>query len=83
MLLTPSGIPLGLLEQRIITREEKNSNKTHREKRNRPIEEKESYRWLETMKTAAQNAPSNAALVHIADREGDCDSHHATDLPFP
>ena len=72
LLLTPSGIPLGVLAQSVITRDEKNTaGKTHQEKRNRPIEEKESYRWLETMNTAAQNAPAHASLVHIADREGD------------
>lgn len=72
LLMTTNGIPIGLLAQSISTRRENNSaGKTHREKRNRPIEEKESYRWLQTMKTAAQNAPTNARLVHIADREGD------------
>ena len=72
ILLTPCGIPLGLLAQSVNTREENNSaGKTHQEKRDRPIEEKESYRWLETMRTAAQNAPAQASLIHIADREGD------------
>jgi hypothetical protein len=44
---------------------------TKAEKRMRPIEEKESFRWLETMNIAAENAPKNVDLVHIADREGD------------
>ena len=30
-----------------------------------------SFRWLETMEVAAQNAPAGVKLVHIADREGD------------
>jgi len=72
MLLTPEGIPLGLLGQSVITREESGAEPmTHCEKRQRPIEEKESYRWLKTMQTAARNAPEQAQLVHIADREGD------------
>lgn len=72
LLLTPDGIPVGLLAQKATTREEKNTaEKSHHQKRSRPIEEKESYRWLETMKMAAQNAPSQVKLVHIADREGD------------
>ena len=72
ILLTPDGIPLGLLDQSAITRVENNSRQqSHEEKRARPIEEKESYRWLETMQTAALNAPQHATLVHIADRECD------------
>ena len=72
ILLTPDGIPLGLLAQSSVTREENNSRGQSREdKRARPIEEKESFRWLETMRTAAANSPERATLVHIADREGD------------
>lgn len=72
ILLTPEGIPLGLVGQSVITRtEEKTKGLTHKEKRSRPIEEKESNRWLETMRTAKQNAPKQATLVHVADREGD------------
>ena len=72
ILLTPDGIPLGLLGQSAVTREESNSRQMSREeKRARPIEEKESFRWLETMRTAASNAPGQTTLIHIADREGD------------
>ena len=72
MLLTTDGIPMGIIAQSVITRTEKDSReKTHQEKRMRRIEEKESYRWLETMRSAAENAPGQARLVHIADREGD------------
>jgi predicted nucleotidyltransferase len=72
LLMQPDGIPLGLLSQSTVTRAENNSRgKSRAEKRARPIEEKESFRWLETMQTAAQNAPKQAKLIHIADREGD------------
>jgi len=72
LLTETNGFPHGLLAQSVITRAENSTAaKTHQEKRARPIEAKESNRWLETMKTAAQNAPRNAKLVHIADREGD------------
>ena len=72
LLMTPDGIPLGLLDQSTITREESNSrDKTREEKRTRPIEEKESNRWLETMRMAAENAPEQATVIHITDREGD------------
>ena len=72
LLLTPDGTPLGLLDQSAITREKNNSrDKTEKEKCSRPIAEKESHRWLETMQTAAANAPKQVSLIHIADREGD------------
>ena len=71
VLFTPVGVPIGLMEQRVSTRLERKSEKSDHEKRSRPIEEKESYRWLETMKTAAANAPEGAKLIHICDREGD------------
>jgi hypothetical protein len=69
--LTPDGIPIGLLAQSINTRKDKTDTRTKDQRRRRPIEEKESYCWLETMKTSAENAPCNASLIHIADREGD------------
>ena len=71
VLMTQIGVPIGLLSQSVTTREESKSEKSHHEKRIRPIEEKESYRWLETMETASANAPVGAKLIHITDREGD------------
>jgi hypothetical protein len=72
LLATPSGVPIGLASQSYITRSEASSTKqSPSEKRRRPIEEKESYRWLETMACASKNAPANSKLIHIADREGD------------
>jgi hypothetical protein len=68
--LTLEGIPLGLLTQSQSTRTEKDERSAS-EKQRRPIEEKESYRWLETMEEAAANAPENVKLIHICDREGD------------
>jgi hypothetical protein len=71
ILMTRLGVPIGLISQNVTTREEAKNEKSHHEKRIRPIEEKESYRWLETMKTASANAPQGAKLIHITDREGD------------
>jgi hypothetical protein len=71
LLLTTQGIPLGVVAQSVITREEPTDERSHYEKRIRPFKEKESYRWYQAMETAAQNAPENSRLIHIADREGD------------
>jgi hypothetical protein len=71
LLLTTDGIPLGLLDQSVFTRAIRADYTPREQKRARPIEEKESYRWLETMHTATENAPKQAEIVHIADREAD------------
>jgi len=71
VLFTPMGVPIGMMEQRVSTRMEKKNEKSDHEKRSRPIKDKESYRWLETMKRAATNAPEGVKLIHICDREGD------------
>jgi hypothetical protein len=40
-------------------------------KKNRPIEEKESNRWLETMETVGGSREVGTKIIHICDREGD------------
>jgi hypothetical protein len=69
--VTPEGIPIGIVEQSVHTRSKAKIAGTREEKKARPIEEKESYRWLETMERAAARAPVGAKLIHVADREGD------------
>lgn len=71
LLTTTQGIPIGVIAQSVTTRKEPVDQRSHHEKRMRKIEEKESFRWLETMEIAAKNAPQNAELIHITDREGD------------
>jgi len=71
LLMDLSGVPLGVLCQSVTTRPEPKLPGTHSEQRKRPIEDKESYRWLETMSEAAENAPKGVKLIHVADREGD------------
>jgi truncated hemoglobin YjbI len=39
--------------------------------RNRPIEEKESNRWLETMENAERDIGDDIKILHVCDREGD------------
>jgi hypothetical protein len=72
MAITVDGVPLGVLSQQISTRpQRKDESATKSQKRLRPIEEKESYRWLETMTEANTYVPSNVNAIHICDREGD------------
>ncbi|MBC8080928.1 MAG: IS4 family transposase [Gorillibacterium sp.] len=66
--LTPDGIALGLLDQSIWARDPEQRGKR---KTNRPIEEKESNKWLQSMEASAHNFPRNIRLVHMGDREAD------------
>jgi hypothetical protein len=70
--LTTEGTPLGIVTQTAETREEA-SNKTMSayEKSKRPIEENESFRWLETIRTSLAAMPKNVNIITICDREGD------------
>jgi len=65
-----NGIPIGLLDQKTYARpflQQLNSRNRHKT----PIEEKESYRWLETMRNSIQNDKNPSRFVTIADREAD------------
>jgi hypothetical protein len=44
---------------------------TAKEKADRPIEEKESYRWLKTLQESIQDLPEGVTPIAICDREGD------------
>jgi len=70
--VTPEGLTLGLLSQTSWTREiRSDTSENHDQKKGRGIEEKESYRWLETMTESEKNMPAGAKVIHICDREGD------------
>lgn len=67
LLLGTDGVPLGLFDQRIYARQ----NKQKRSKSYAPIEEKESGRWIESVKTIASKAPTEIDYTIIGDREAD------------
>lgn len=70
--VTPEGLVLGLLEQTADTREiRKDETASHDKKKRRPIEEKESFRWLTTMEQSSRAIPPEVKLIHVCDREGD------------
>jgi hypothetical protein len=68
--VTPKGIALGLLDQHIWTRDPEERGK-RTEKRQKPIEEKESYKWLRSMDKSSLGIPKGIRLVHVGDREAD------------
>ncbi|HIF34630.1 MAG: IS4 family transposase [Pirellulaceae bacterium] len=74
LVLTPGGIPLGLASAKFWTRKKFKGTRALRGKVNLtriPIEEKESYRWLENVRHATQLLHNASRCVHIGDRESD------------
>jgi hypothetical protein len=68
--VTPSRCCLGVLDIQTWTRDELNSKGKRKQ---RPIEEKESYRWIKGYQVANEiaHAAPNTIIVAISDREGD------------
>jgi hypothetical protein len=73
--VSDSGEPLGVLHQHTWVREApplpKKERSAQQRRRNQPIEEKESYRWLTTLSAAEAQVAERVHLVQVADREAD------------
>jgi len=73
--LSVEGTPLGIVDQRFIDRKSFHG-KNHEESRkirnwNRPIEEKESIRWIDVVKKSHSLDFCKTEIIHVADRECD------------
>jgi hypothetical protein len=70
--LTSNGLPLGLLDVQSWARDDEQFGSKN-ERKNRPIEEKESNKWLMSYEAVAQaqRLLPNVTLVNTGDREGD------------
>jgi hypothetical protein len=70
--LTPSGVPLGLIDIQVWARDPRASGQA-KQRKQRPIEDKESLRWLTSYRRTAEvrRLCSNTRLVNLADREAD------------
>lgn len=79
---TPERVPLGILAQATWVRDPETYGKKPDHKQ-RPIEEKESLRWLEsvTRVSEARKACPNTRFVSIADREADIYDLFAMERP--
>jgi hypothetical protein len=71
MALSTEGVPFGLVSQYYETRKEAKLKLSAAEKAARPIEEKESYRWLEMLEESTKDIPEDIKVITICDREGD------------
>lgn len=70
--VTPERLPLGVWDSEIYARDEKKHGQS-KKRQNKPIEEKESFRWLKGYRDTcelAQKAP-NTMIIACTDREGD------------
>jgi len=66
-----TGEIYGLLAQKLWTRPPEDFGKSDTKRSKLPIEEKESYKWLETLENAEPSFSEDTQVVHICDREGD------------
>ena len=71
MASTTQGVPLGILDQQIWTRNPKTKKKKKNQKANSTILNKESKRWLTGLVTTELAIPSTTTVVTVTDREGD------------
>ena len=72
--VTVEGLPLGLTAAKIWTRKKFKGSKSLQRKVNPtriPIEDKESYRWIQNLRESTALADDPARLVHVGDRESD------------
>jgi len=67
---TVQGLPLGLLYLEIWKRD-KIQQYTKNELKKIPIEKKESYKWIKSMKKAHEIVPDNISVINVCDREAD------------
>lgn len=70
LVLTREGLPLGVLDQRVWAREAGALGQRHA-RRERPPEEKESWRWRVGVERTQEKLPQDVEALWIADRESD------------
>jgi hypothetical protein len=71
--LSTDGVPLGILNQKLWTRTKPTGHVTQSGKNitRIPIEEKESFRWIEAMRNVSGMIENRSRVVHVGDRESD------------
>lgn len=73
--ITLEGLPLGLLDQKIFSRPEFSEEIKEIKKRSHnialPIEEKESIKWIDSLKNSNNFGLKNVKIVTVCDREAD------------
>jgi hypothetical protein len=70
LILTPEGLPLGVLVQNMWVRPQDEPEK-EKDETYIPIEEKESYKWLANLEKTVELTPEGVQVVSVCDREAD------------
>ena len=71
LVITPDGLPLGGLAQEIWRRDPDAPVLSKAERQRRPIEAKESYKWITALRETARYTPEEVEVVSVCDREAD------------
>jgi len=66
-----AGFPVGYSNIKIWNREFGQENKNERDYKSLPIEEKESYKWIEGVENSSWLCDKCSCVTHVMDREGD------------
>ena len=66
--VTPSGQPLGILTQAFLERPIGEPAHMPSEARKQPIEEKESYHWVQAFEKTIELSPAGVQVVTVCDR---------------
>ena len=69
--VTAEGVPLGFLHQDIWARDKKLSGLSKSMRQLKPIEDKESYKWLKAVREQSRLLGDNKHIVAVCDREAD------------
>jgi hypothetical protein len=69
--ISECGEVFGLVAQKIWNRPVEGHGQSITRSFYSPIEEKESYKWLETLDKVGASFPEGTTVVHVCDREGD------------
>ena len=69
MVVTPDGLPLGIIAQEIWARDPDAPVLSDYERRKQPIEQKESYKWITALRETVQHTPADVQVVSVCDRE--------------
>jgi hypothetical protein len=67
---TANGVPLGVLHQQVWARDPAQLGKKH-QRHKKPIQEKESQRWLSALDATQSLIPEEIVVVMVADQEAD------------
>lgn len=68
--VSEGGVPLGLLDQKVWQRDAEAAGSRH-QRRERPIEAKESFRWIESLEKVQAELGEDTTILTVADREAD------------